>query len=157
MSLVHTFRVGSLRCHTLEAGRQWLDGGAMFGVVPKPLWSRRIPADDRNRIPLALRCLLVEHPESRASKCVEKLTRRLLGLESDNAKAPDLPGESHYDLLDVAPTASDEIVRRANRRIRQVYAQDSVVVGGLYGRSRLDRLPGTNAWPVKSGDDRPVV
>lgn len=86
------------------------------------------------------RPLLVEHPESRASKCVEKLTRRLLGLESDNAKAPDLPGESHYDLLDVAPTASDEIVRRANRRIRQVYAQDSVVVGGLYGRSRLDRL-----------------
>jgi glyoxylase-like metal-dependent hydrolase (beta-lactamase superfamily II) len=32
----------------------------MFGVVPKPLWERRIPADERNRIPLALRCLLVE-------------------------------------------------------------------------------------------------
>jgi len=38
-----------------------LDGGAMFGVVPKPLWERRIPADARNRIPLALRCLLIEH------------------------------------------------------------------------------------------------
>ena len=35
----------------------------MFGVVPKPLWERRIPADARNRIPLALRCLLVEHPD----------------------------------------------------------------------------------------------
>ncbi len=33
----------------------------MFGVVPKPLWERRIPADARNRIPLALRCLLIEH------------------------------------------------------------------------------------------------
>jgi len=33
----------------------------MFGVVPKPLWERRIAADDRNRISLALRCLLVEH------------------------------------------------------------------------------------------------
>ena len=32
----------------------------MFGVVPKPLWSRRIPADDRNRIPLAMRPLLIE-------------------------------------------------------------------------------------------------
>jgi glyoxylase-like metal-dependent hydrolase (beta-lactamase superfamily II) len=32
----------------------------MFGVVPKPLWEKRIPADQRNRIPLALRCLLVE-------------------------------------------------------------------------------------------------
>ena len=33
----------------------------MFGVVPKVLWERRIPADERNRIPLALRCMLVEH------------------------------------------------------------------------------------------------
>ena len=36
----------------------------MFGVVPKPLWERRIPADERNRIPLALRCLLVEAPSA---------------------------------------------------------------------------------------------
>jgi glyoxylase-like metal-dependent hydrolase (beta-lactamase superfamily II) len=42
---------------------QHLDGGAMFGVVPKPLWERRIPADERNRIPLALRCLLIEHDD----------------------------------------------------------------------------------------------
>jgi len=58
-----TFQVGRLRCHALEAGCQALDGGAMFGVVPKPLWERRIPADARNRIPLALRCLLVEHDD----------------------------------------------------------------------------------------------
>src|SRR5438552_19213507 len=56
-----TFKIGRLTCHALEAGRQALDGGAMFGVVPKPLWQRRIAADERNRIPLALRCLLVEH------------------------------------------------------------------------------------------------
>ncbi|MBI4541343.1 MAG: MBL fold metallo-hydrolase [Gemmatimonadetes bacterium] len=55
-------RVGSLPVHVLEAGLQRLDGGAMFGVVPKPLWERRIPPDERNRIPLALRCLLVEAP-----------------------------------------------------------------------------------------------
>jgi glyoxylase-like metal-dependent hydrolase (beta-lactamase superfamily II) len=63
MSLVHTFQLGGLRCHALEAGRQRLDGGAMFGVVPKPLWEKRIAPDDRNRIPLAMRCLLVEHPD----------------------------------------------------------------------------------------------
>ena len=56
--------VGSIRIHALEAGLQWLDGGAMFGVVPKPLWEKRIPADPRNRIPLALRCLLVEAPNA---------------------------------------------------------------------------------------------
>ena len=37
-----------------------LDGGATYGVVPKPLWERSTPADDRNRVPVALRCLLVE-------------------------------------------------------------------------------------------------
>ena len=58
-----TFQVGHLTCHALEGGTQRLDGGAMFGVVPKPLWERRIPADARNRIPLALRCLLIEHDD----------------------------------------------------------------------------------------------
>lgn len=60
--LVRTRALGDLRLHALEAGTQRLDGGAMFGVVPKPLWEKRIPADGRNRIPLALRCLLVETP-----------------------------------------------------------------------------------------------
>jgi glyoxylase-like metal-dependent hydrolase (beta-lactamase superfamily II) len=64
LPLARTTRVGDLTVHALEAGLQRLDGGAMFGVVPKPLWERRIPADDRNRIPLALRCLLVETPDA---------------------------------------------------------------------------------------------
>jgi glyoxylase-like metal-dependent hydrolase (beta-lactamase superfamily II) len=57
---VQTRRLGHFTLHALESGTQRLDGGAMFGVVPKPLWERRIPADARNRIPLGLRCLLVE-------------------------------------------------------------------------------------------------
>jgi glyoxylase-like metal-dependent hydrolase (beta-lactamase superfamily II) len=64
LPLSRTTTVGSIRIHALEAGLQWLDGGAMFGVVPKPLWEKRIPADPRNRIPLALRCLLVEAPNA---------------------------------------------------------------------------------------------
>jgi glyoxylase-like metal-dependent hydrolase (beta-lactamase superfamily II) len=63
-ALVRTRSVGSIRIHLLDAGLQRLDGGAMFGVVPKPLWEKRIPADARNRIPLGLRCLLVEAPEA---------------------------------------------------------------------------------------------
>ncbi len=35
----------------------------MFGVVPRTLWKTRIEPDDRNRIPLAMRCVLVEHPD----------------------------------------------------------------------------------------------
>ena len=60
LPLVRTRPLGRFTLHALEAGLQRLDGGAMFGVVPKPLWQKRIAPDDRNRIPLALRCLLVE-------------------------------------------------------------------------------------------------
>lgn len=56
--------LGSFKLHVLDGGSQRLDGGAMFGVVPKPLWEKKIPADERNRIPLAMRCLLVETPDA---------------------------------------------------------------------------------------------
>ena len=59
--LVQTFHVGRLKVHAIQTGGQKLDGGAMFGVVPKPLWERRIRADERNRIQLGMRCLLIEH------------------------------------------------------------------------------------------------
>lgn len=59
--LVERVKVGDLTIHAIQAGGQKLDGGAMFGVVPKPLWEKRIPADERNRIQLGMRCLLIEH------------------------------------------------------------------------------------------------
>jgi len=52
-------RLGSFELLSLSDGFFRLDGGAMFGVVPKPLWEKRAPADDRNRIQLGLRPLLV--------------------------------------------------------------------------------------------------
>ena len=62
----NSFKVGRLTCHALDGGWVRLDGGAMFGVVPKVLWQRRIPPDERNRIRLAMRCLLIEHPDGLA-------------------------------------------------------------------------------------------
>jgi len=59
--LVETRQLGRFRMHAIQAGGQALDGGAMFGVVPKPLWERRITPDARNRIQLGMRCLLIEH------------------------------------------------------------------------------------------------
>ena len=58
-----TRTIGRWRVHAIQAGGQQLDGGAMFGVVPKTLWERRIAADARNRIPLGMRCLLIEHDD----------------------------------------------------------------------------------------------
>jgi glyoxylase-like metal-dependent hydrolase (beta-lactamase superfamily II) len=52
-------KIGQYTLDPVETGRFALDGGAMFGVVPKPLWSRSNPPDDRNRITLAARSLLL--------------------------------------------------------------------------------------------------
>ena len=46
--------------HPIETGNFKLDGGAMFGVVPKALWERTNPADAQNRISMAARSLLIE-------------------------------------------------------------------------------------------------
>lgn len=56
--------IGPFHLYSIETGRFRLDGGAMFGVVPKTLWSRQINVDDKNRIPMAMRCLLIESKNS---------------------------------------------------------------------------------------------
>ena len=49
-----------MNLYPINSGNFKLDGGAMFGVVPKSLWSRTNPADDKNMIDLSARCLLIE-------------------------------------------------------------------------------------------------
>jgi methylmalonyl-CoA epimerase len=53
------YAFGDFELVTLSDGFFHLDGGAMFGVVPKTLWEKRLPPDDRNRVPLGMRPLLV--------------------------------------------------------------------------------------------------
>ena len=57
---VTTIPFGDMQLTTLHDGPFKLDGGAMFGVVPKTLWERKARPDDRNRIQMAMRPLLVE-------------------------------------------------------------------------------------------------
>ena len=52
-------KLGAFEIYPLTDGRFRLDGGAMFGVVPKVLWEKCCPADEKNRIQLALNCLLI--------------------------------------------------------------------------------------------------
>ncbi len=49
-----------MKIYPIETGNFKLDGGAMFGVVPKSLWQRTNPADSNNMCPWALRCMLIE-------------------------------------------------------------------------------------------------
>lgn len=52
-------RVGDIEIILLEDGRFRLDGGGMFGVVPRPIWEKHMPPDGRNRIELGLICPLI--------------------------------------------------------------------------------------------------
>jgi glyoxylase-like metal-dependent hydrolase (beta-lactamase superfamily II) len=52
-------KLGRFVLHEVRDGSIALDGGAMFGVVPRPLWQKHLPPDERNRITLAVRCLLI--------------------------------------------------------------------------------------------------
>jgi glyoxylase-like metal-dependent hydrolase (beta-lactamase superfamily II) len=89
--LVESRSLGALTIHAIQAGGQKLDGGAMFGVVPKPLWERRIQADDRNRIQLGMRTLLVEHPsglvliDTGAGNKEDQKFKLIYGIENEGA------------------------------------------------------------------------
>ena len=48
-----------MKLSVIHAGDFMLDGGAMFGVVPKSMWQPLYPSDENNMIPMAMRCLLV--------------------------------------------------------------------------------------------------
>ena len=62
---VHRTTCGELQLSTLYDGPFRLDGGAMFGVVPRTLWEQKVRPDDRHRIQLAMRPLLIEAPWGR--------------------------------------------------------------------------------------------
>lgn len=52
-----------MKLYSVNAGYFKLDGGAMFGVVPKSIWNKTNPADENNMCSWALRCLLIEHED----------------------------------------------------------------------------------------------
>jgi flagellar biosynthesis protein FlhG len=92
------------------------------------------------------RPLIVEHPEAKITKNLEKIVRRMLATES----APPAPSEaprstaeqSLYEVLEIDPGASDEEIRRAYKRVREMYAPESMVVCGLFSAERLAVVQG---------------
>ncbi len=56
-------QLGHLTLETISGGRFKTDGGTMFGVVPRELWSRVFPPDDRNMVDQATNCLLIRDGE----------------------------------------------------------------------------------------------
>jgi glyoxylase-like metal-dependent hydrolase (beta-lactamase superfamily II) len=178
MSRAARFTVGNLTCWTLEGGLQRLDGGAMFGVVPKPLWERRIVPDARNRIPLALRCLLVEHPDGLVlidsgvgNKETEKF-RDIYGVENAGRSGPtaleDAIAEAGHRAEDVRwvinthlhfDHAGGNTVKREDGTVELAFPNAAYVVqkgelefaGSLNERIRASYLPPNFAPVAQAG------
>lgn len=102
------FVLGDVRLTVLQAGRLRLDGGAMFGVVPKAVWERKRPADLRNRILLGMNVLLVEDGRRRilvdtgAGTAWDETGRDRYGIETASAAdllAPAGLRPEHVDLV----------------------------------------------------------
>ena len=116
-------RLGDLELITLSDGFFHLDGGAMFGVVPRTLWEKRLPPDDRNRITLGMRPLLVRGERTLLidAGCGDKM----------DAKSADIYGLERAYHLDHALAEAGVARRRHRHRARQPPA--------LRSRRRLHR------------------
>lgn len=79
-------QAGIMNLHTIHTGFFKLDGGAMFGVVPKSIWNKINPADDKNLCTWALRCMLVE------------TENRLILIDTGMGNKQDAKFFGHYDL-----------------------------------------------------------
>lgn len=100
-------RLGNLTVHVVSDGTFRLDGGAMFGVVPKVLWQRERPADEQNRIRMATNCLLVETGRDLVlvdtgigDKHDDKF-RAMFGMEEGATRLPESIRRAGYDPGDV--------------------------------------------------------
>jgi len=83
------YDLGGCSITLLDGGGLKLDGGAMFGIIPKPLWVRSTPADHMNRIQLACNCLLVEW---------NRETDRRVILETGHGHKYETKEQNFYDI-----------------------------------------------------------
>jgi flagellar biosynthesis protein FlhG len=77
---------------------------------------------------------------TRIAKCFERVARAILAARPPAGDGDILPSDSHYELLEVPPTASFEDIRRANRRIRDIYGAESLAIRGLYDPASLEAV-----------------
>lgn len=92
----------------------------------------------RNRRPL-----LLEVPGAKSSRKIERIARHVLTLDAGKAapqRLTGVPKGGHHDLLEIERGASDEDIRRAYKRCREVYAHDSLCCYGLFEPHEIEKL-----------------
>jgi len=103
-------RFGLYDCFCVETDLFFLDGGAMFGVVPKNLWAKKIPADSDNRIPMQARSLILRGPDkiilvdAGVGDSLPEKFRKIYGIQASGASMAErlaLRGLTVDDITDV--------------------------------------------------------
>ncbi len=105
-------KIGKYTLHEVETGYIGLDGGAMFGVIPKPMWEKTNPSDELNRVTLDTRCLLLDGGgrkiliDTGIGEGWEDKFKQIYRLEYKNVLAESLKkaGVSFDDITDVILT-----------------------------------------------------
>ncbi len=85
-------KIGDFELTLLSDGTAWWDGGGSFGLVPKVRWEKLLPPDAENRVPMALRCLLVRTPQATVlvdAGMGDKVTREMAEQQSFRLEQPD--------------------------------------------------------------------
>jgi glyoxylase-like metal-dependent hydrolase (beta-lactamase superfamily II) len=138
------FNVGGYHAISVPTGVFGLDGGAMFGTVPKLLWEKFIPSDEKNRIPMEARVLLL------------KGNQRNILIDTGNgcdfiAKYGEKLGSKFASLYNISETGSHLLERLAQHNVSPSDVTD-VILTHLH----FDHAGGATCFDPKSGKVRPT-
>jgi len=123
--------------------------GEIVSVAGRSVGVRLLPLghiEHDDTVPLASRKgrpFIIEQPGAKASKNIERIVRHLLMLESGEAPRPvPLLSENatYYDLLEIYPGASEDEIREAYRRLRDIYAPGSLAASGVLSTGQRDEI-----------------
>jgi glyoxylase-like metal-dependent hydrolase (beta-lactamase superfamily II) len=124
-----------MKIHVIETGLFKLDGGAMFGVVPKTLWQKTNPSDDNNMCTWALRCLLIEDG------------KRLMLVDTGIGDKQSEKFFSHYHLQ-----GNDTLIGS----IRKAGFHEDDITDVMLTHLHFDHCGGAVAWNTQKDGYRPV-
>lgn len=124
-----------MKIHVIETGLFKLDGGAMFGVVPKTLWQKTNPSDENNMCTWALRCLLIEDG------------KRLMLIDTGIGDKQSEKFFSHYHLQ-----GNDTLIGS----IRKAGFHEDDITDVILTHLHFDHCGGAIAWNTQKDGYRPV-
>jgi glyoxylase-like metal-dependent hydrolase (beta-lactamase superfamily II) len=124
-----------MKIYVIETGLFKLDGGAMFGVVPKTLWQKTNPSDENNMCTWALRCLLIEDD------------KRLMLIDTGIGDKQSEKFFSHYHLQ-----GNDTLIGS----IRKAGFHEDDITDVILTHLHFDHCGGAIAWNTQKDGYRPV-